>query len=144
MSGTGGSGQPVGPGYPGQRLGLPETGPGSVASWGRRVGALLLDWFASSFVAYVIVNATGSSLVQEWVTLLVFFVEVTLFTALVGGSFGQLAFRVGIVRLDGRPLTIIDAMIRTLLICLVIPPVVFNPDRRGIHDLVVKSVALQR
>ena len=101
MSGTGGSGQPVGPGYPGQRLGLPETGPGSVASWGRRIGALFLDWFASSFVAYVIVQSTGTSLLQEWVTLAVFFTEVTLFTGLVGGSFGQLAVRVGIVRIDG-------------------------------------------
>jgi uncharacterized RDD family membrane protein YckC len=144
MSGTGGSGQPVGPAYPGQRLGLPETGSGSVASWGRRIGALFIDWFASSFVAYVIVQATGTSLVQEWVTLLVFFVEVTLFTGLVGGSFGQLALRVWIARVDGRPVTILDAMIRTFLICLVIPPVVFNPDRRGIHDLVVKTVALQR
>jgi uncharacterized RDD family membrane protein YckC len=62
----------------------------------------------------------------------------------VGGSFGQLALRVWIARVDGRPVTILDAMIRTFLICLVIPPVVFNPDRRGIHDLVVKTVALQR
>jgi uncharacterized RDD family membrane protein YckC len=141
---SGGSGTPVGSEYAGQRLGLPETGPGSVASWGRRIGALFLDWFASSFVAYVIVNATDTALVQEWVTLLVFFTEVTLFTALVGGSFGQLAFRIGIVRLDGRPVTILNAMVRTFLICLIIPPVVFNPDRRGIHDLIVKTIALQR
>ena len=87
--------------YPGHRLGLPELGPGSAAVWGRRVGARFIDRFASSFVAYVIVQSTGTSLVQEWVTLAVFFTEVTLFTGLVGGSFGQLAVRVGIVRIDG-------------------------------------------
>ena len=35
-------------------------------------------------------------------------------------------------------------MVRTFLICLVIPPIVFNPDRRGIHDLVVGTIALER
>ena len=92
----------------------------------------------------MIVQSTGTSLLQEWVTLAVFFAEVSLFTGLVGGSFGQLAVRVGIVRLDGKPVTILNAMVRTFLICLVIPPVVFNPDRRGIHDLVVGTIALER
>ena len=31
--------------YPGQRLGLPEPGPGSLARLGRRIGALMIDWF---------------------------------------------------------------------------------------------------
>ena len=32
--------------YPGSRLGLPADGPRSVASWGRRVLALVVDWSA--------------------------------------------------------------------------------------------------
>lgn len=130
--------------YAGQRLGLPETGRGSVASWSRRVGALFIDWFASLFVVNVLVSLTGTEIPGALLNLLVFFAEVTLFTALLGGSFGQLALRVGIVRVDGSQLTILHAMIRTFLICLVLPPVVFNPDRRGIHDLVVKTIALKR
>jgi hypothetical protein len=31
-------------GYPGERLGLPEEGSGSIAGWGRRIGALVIDW----------------------------------------------------------------------------------------------------
>lgn len=30
--------------YPGKALGLPETGPGSLARFGRRFSALLVDW----------------------------------------------------------------------------------------------------
>ncbi|MGO9653847.1 MAG: RDD family protein, partial [Mycobacterium sp.] len=30
--------------YPGERLGLPESGPGSLAPVGRRVAALTIDW----------------------------------------------------------------------------------------------------
>ena len=40
--------------FPGNRLGLPETGPGSVASWPRRVLALLLDWLIAGLVASAI------------------------------------------------------------------------------------------
>ena len=39
--------QSLGETYPGERLGLPERGTGSVARWGRRILALLVDWFAS-------------------------------------------------------------------------------------------------
>ena len=124
--------------YAGQRLGLPEDGPGSVASWGRRIVALFLDWIASSLVASVIseVASVGPD-TARLMPLLVFLAEVTLFTGVAGASFGQLAVRLVVVRVDGRPVTILNALVRTLLICLVIPPLVFNRDNRGLHDLAV-------
>jgi hypothetical protein len=33
--------------------------------------------------------------------------------------------------------------VRTFLIVLVIPPLVFNRDGRGLHDLAVDSIALR-
>jgi uncharacterized RDD family membrane protein YckC len=131
--------------YAGQRLGLPAEGPRSVASWGRRVAALFVDWFACLLVTQLIGNlAQLSDASIRSMPLLVFLVEATLFTALTGGSFGQLALRIVVVRLDGRPLTVLNAFVRTLLICLVIPPVVFNRDNRGLHDLAVNTIALRR
>jgi uncharacterized RDD family membrane protein YckC len=131
--------------YAGQRLGLPAEGPRSVASWGRRVAALFVDWFACLLVAQVIgeLGHVSDATIRS-LPLLVFLVEGTLFTALVGGSFGQLALRIAVVRLDGRPLTILHTFVRTLLICLVIPPVVFNRDNRGLHDLAVNTITLRR
>jgi uncharacterized RDD family membrane protein YckC len=131
--------------YPGQRLGLPEEGSRSVAGWGRRIAALFLDWFACLFVANLITAYAGLSADAEpLLPLGVFLVEATLFTALTGGSFGQLALRVVIVRLDNRPVTVVTAFVRTLLICLLVPPVVFNRDNRGLHDLAVNTIALNR
>ena len=138
------------PAYPGARLGLPPKGPGSVAGWGRRIAALLLDWFASTAVAalafgYQWVGATAGE--QGWVgasPLLVLLLEVTILTAVAGGSFGQLALRIAVVRLDRRPVTLLHALVRTMLICLVIPPLVFTRDRRGLHDLAVGTVAIRR
>lgn len=140
----------AGPTYPGEKLGLPESGSGSVASWGRRFAALAVDWAASGLAAALIfgyqwVGATAGE--QGWVgmsPILVFLVEATVLTPLVGGSFGQVALRVVVTRIDGRPVNVLHAFVRTLLICLVVPPLVFNRDQRGLHDLAVRTVALRR
>ena len=132
--------------YPGERLGLPPEGRGSVAGWGRRVAALFIDWFASLAVASLI---AGSQVMsghgwESWLPLLVFWVEASFFTALLGGSFGQLVMRVAVVHIEGGPLSLLVALLRTLLICLVVPPVIYNRDRRGLHDLAAGSVTVRR
>jgi uncharacterized RDD family membrane protein YckC len=132
--------------YAGERLGLPPEGRGSVASWGRRIVALFIDWFASLLVASAIAGSevmTGHGW-QTWLPLLVFWLQVSLFTALLGGSFGQLAMRVVVVQLNGRPVSLLVALIRTLMICLVVPPVIYNRDRRGLHDLAARTVTVRR
>ncbi|MDP3967278.1 MAG: RDD family protein [Nocardioides sp.] len=133
------------PPYAGSRLGLPADGPGSVAGWGRRLSALTIDWLAASLVviAFVGVEQWSNSGTASALTLGVFWLEATLLTALMGGSFGQLITRVRVTRLDGRPLDLLRAAGRTLLICLVIPPLVFNPEQRGLHDLATDAVALK-
>jgi uncharacterized RDD family membrane protein YckC len=137
---------PAGPLYAGQRLGLPETGRGSVATWGRRILALVVDWFASLLVAAFVVGpeVMSSRGWEAWVPMLVFFAEGTILTALAGGSFGQLVLRVAVVRLDRRPVNLLVALLRTLLICLVVPPLIYNRDRRGLHDLAAGTVTLRR
>lgn len=147
MSNTSPSAEPTaGPTYPGQRLALPADGPGSVAGWGRRILALFLDWFASMLVVSAFIGSeiwTGQGL-SQWATLSVFVLEATVLTALLGGSFGQLACRVVVARLDGRPVNLLQALLRTLLIALVVPPLVFNRDQRGLHDLAATTITLRR
>ena len=131
--------------YPGARLGVPEDGPGSVASWGRRVLALAVDWFASLAVASLVFGGgVWGQDWQAWAPMGVFLLEATLLTALAGGSFGQLVTRIVVVRLDNRPVNLFQALARTALICLVVPPLIFNRDSRGLHDLAVGTVALRR
>ncbi len=131
--------------YAGQRLGLPATGRGSIASWRRRVIALVVDWFTSLLAAALIGQALGVSAAwADWLPLVVFWLESALGTALAGGSFGQLALRVQVRRLDGTRLDPVGALLRSLLICLVVPAVVYNRDNRGLHDLAVRSVVINR
>ena len=131
--------------YPGARLGVPADGPGSVATWARRFLALVIDWMASLFVATAIFGgAVWGQGWQAWIPMGVFLVEATVLTALVGGSFGQLAVRLVVVRLDNRPLNLLQTFVRTAMICLVVPPLIFNKDNRGLHDLAVGTVTLRR
>ena len=131
--------------YAGQRLGLPPTGRGAVASWRRRVLALVIDWFASLLAAAFIGSALGlGDTWTDWLPLLVFWIESSIGTAIAAGSFGQLAVRIAVRRIDGRPLDLFGALLRGLLICLVVPAVVYNRDNRGLHDLAVRSVVVNR
>jgi uncharacterized RDD family membrane protein YckC len=74
----------------------------------------------------------------------VFLLESALFTALMGGSFGQLLLRVAVVRVDGSPVSLLRALLRQVLVCLVVPPLVFNRDQRGLHDLAAGTVSVRR
>ena len=133
------------PAYPGERLGLPSDGPRSVASWGRRIVALFLDWIPSLRVANLVSDLAGLSRDQAaFVPLAVFLLETALFVAVTGASFGQLAMQLRVARLDGRAVPLLQSLLRSLLVCLVVPPLVFNRDQRGLHDLAAGTVVIRR
>lgn len=114
------------------------------AGWGRRIAALFLDWLASTLVFIAIVGgSTYSKVGGGFYVPLVLFAEVVIFTVLMGGSFGQVALKIRVRRMDGTPLTPGAVVIRTLLILLVIPPLIYKPDGRGLHDMAVDSAAFR-
>jgi uncharacterized RDD family membrane protein YckC len=77
-------------------------------------------------------------------TMGVFVLESTVLTALLGGSFGKLVTGLRVVRLDGsgRPPDLLRSLLRVVLICLVVPPVVYKPDGRGLHDLAADTATV--
>jgi uncharacterized RDD family membrane protein YckC len=132
--------------YPGQRLGLPPAGRGSLATWGARLGALVIDWAACMAIA---VGFFGSAVLtgggwRAWMILTVFFVESALLTWLAGGSFGQLLSRIAVVRLDSQPLNLPRALLRAFLVSLALPALVISTDRRGLQDLAAGTVVINR
>ena len=114
---------------------------GGAASWPRRFLALLVDWFAclavaQALVAYDVLDGNPNG---TW-TLALFVAESALFTALLGGSFGKLVTRLRVVRADGAgPVGLLGAVLRSVLVALVVPPLVFRPDGRGLHDLAART-----
>jgi uncharacterized RDD family membrane protein YckC len=116
------------------------------ASWARRVLALFVDWFACIAVVSLFVPVYGTATQDglPWVYGL-YVVESALLTALAGGSFGKLATRLRVVRATGdpRPLGLLQSVLRQVMVLLVIPPLVFRPDGRGLHDVVAGSATVE-
>jgi uncharacterized RDD family membrane protein YckC len=117
------------------------------ATWARRILALFVDWFACTLVVILLlggVDQWAGDQVAGFYVLGVFVLESALFTALSGGSFGQLATRLRVVRANGDPRPIAPhlALLRQVLIALVIPPLVYRPDGRGLHDLAAGSAVV--
>ncbi|GAC1386061.1 MAG: RDD family protein [Marmoricola sp.] len=123
----------------------PKPPPGlEPAGWGRRFAALFIDWLASSLVLIAVAGPSRYSGPHGTTLILpIMIVEIVVFTVLVGGSFGQIALRLRVRRLDGARLSPWAVLVRSLLIALVIPPLVYRPDGRGLHDLAVNSATFR-
>jgi hypothetical protein len=122
--------------YPGQRFGLPEHGPRSVAGIGRRLGALIIDWLLCTAIAI------GAFHQQFW-TIVIFAVEVYLLTATTGFTIGKRLLGIRVVRLDGKPVGFGWALLRVLLLLAVIPPLVFDKDLRGLQDRAARTIVIR-
>ena len=115
---------------PGVRLGLPPNGPGSVASYGRRVAGLLVDGLAAWVIAGLF---AGTATPGGWSSL-VFLVETVVLLWLTGQTIGMAAVRLHVVSLSGGRIQPWWALIRQVLLLALIPAVVADADRRGLHD----------
>jgi uncharacterized RDD family membrane protein YckC len=130
--------------YPGERLGLPEAGPASIARLGRRLAALAVDWVAALLLVRLFFPRLGyGSPESSSTTLLIFAVELIFFTWVASASFGQRLLGMQVVRLDGRAPGLGKAVLRTLLLCLAIPALVWDQDSRGLHDRLAGTVLLR-
>jgi uncharacterized RDD family membrane protein YckC len=115
------------------------------AGWGRRIGALFIDWIASTLVLIAIIGPHEYSKPNGTVLVLpVWLAEVVLFTVFVGGSFGQIALGLRVRRVDGSRLSPWAVLVRAILIVLVIPPLIYKPDGRGLHDMAVDSAVYRQ
>jgi uncharacterized RDD family membrane protein YckC len=107
------------------------------ATWGRRILALFVDWITCLAVVegLVEVGVLGGN-PNGLGTLALFVLESALFTALTGGSFGKLATKIRVVRRDGsgQPPSLLRALLRSVLVALLIPPLL-TFDGRGLHDV---------
>ncbi|TDQ52472.1 RDD family protein [Actinorugispora endophytica] len=134
----------------GSRLGLPVSGPGSVPGFGRRLAALVVDWFVAAFLATLLFGApsvwnprpeeaTGGA---WWLPIVVFALLTIVLLSLFGTTFGKRLVGVRIAATGERPLPWpVAMMVRTALLCLVIPAVVYDRDQRGLHDRAAGTVS---
>jgi uncharacterized RDD family membrane protein YckC len=108
---------------------------------GRRFGALVIDWAVAVLSASVLANTTvpPEGLRESFLVSGVFIVEVGLLTGLLGFSIGKRLLGLKVEGPDGHPIGVPRALVRTFLLALVIPALVMNDERRGIHDVATRS-----
>jgi len=75
--------------------------------------------------------------------LAVFALEVTLLTATTGSSFGYKIFGLRLISVSAAPLNFLKILVRTALLCLVIPAMIWDRDGRGLHDKIVGSIVMK-
>lgn len=123
--------------YRGQRLGLPEHGAGSVAGFGARIGAVLVDWLPCYVVAALFTSNQATS------TLAIFALLTAVSVAVAGATPGHAVLGLRVAMLDGRRAGPAAAVTRTILLCLAIPPLIYNSDGRGLHDRAAATIVLR-
>ncbi len=124
----------------GAALGLPADGPGSLASFGARIGAFLVDAVAAALVAGLV---TAPSSPGNW-SLLPFGL-ITVGTLVV---FGQtpgmrlLGLRLAHPR-AGERVALWRAVVRTGLLMLLVPALLVDADGRGLHDRLTDTAVVR-
>lgn len=129
----------------------PATNPQAVpvglvpGGMGRRFVALVIDWVVAILIARVIFPMAGYlSDDGSFAILAVFALEIIVLTWLTTASFGQTIMRLRVVRTDGSRLPLWRVALRTLLLCLVIPAVIYDSNGRGLHDRAAGSIVIRR
>ncbi|MFI8516627.1 RDD family protein [Streptomyces sp. NPDC085481] len=129
-------------GYRGQQLGLPEEGPGSIARPGRRIGALAVDWALCSLIAYGLITHRYGQTSQNWAVVILLVLSV-LTVGTIGSTPGKRIFGLRVASVRGGRLGLVRVVLRSVLVCLAIPALIWDRDGRGLHDRLSGAVQVR-
>jgi uncharacterized RDD family membrane protein YckC len=132
--------------YPGERLGLPEHGPRSLAPLSRRLMALLVDWLLAYGLSalgmtfgLISPRLLSSAILAIWLVLGMLAVRLFEFTP------GQFALGLRVASIDDRlHVGVGRAAVRGVLIALVIPALFADVDGRGLQDRLTGTAVVRR
>ncbi|HWH15475.1 MAG TPA: RDD family protein [Miltoncostaeaceae bacterium] len=133
----------------GQRLGLPERGPDSVASFGRRLAAYAVDSVVANLVAVALTPPSDDPTTRGLVTLGVLAASYLLLVGVVGQTLGMRLLGLRVAPLQGgggasrRVPGLYRSLVRTALLFLLVPALVWDADNRGLHDKAVGTAVLR-
>lgn len=111
------------------------------APFGRRFGALLIDWIICLLVAGFYADPRAVA----WPPVLVLIVLDTVCIGLFGQTPGMAVTGVRCVSaVDGGAIGLARSLLRAILLALVIPAVIMNSARRGLHDRAACSYVIRK
>lgn len=105
-----------------------------------RLGAFCVDAVLSALVAGLF---TAPELPRNW-SLLVLMASYVVFTSFFGQTPGMRLFGIRLVRVDRpTPVGVPRAVVRTVLLVLLVPALIWDADGRGLHDRVARTVVVR-
>ncbi|MBW8480805.1 RDD family protein [Actinomadura parmotrematis] len=132
-------------GRPGERLGLPAEGSGSAAGYGRRLGALFIDWVIALLISTLLTRVLDWTPSQRSLTTLAVFALMSwILVGTAGVTIGKGVTGIRVARLGGGPVGPVWALVRAVLLVLVVPAMIWDRDYRGLHDRAADTVVVNR
>jgi uncharacterized RDD family membrane protein YckC len=140
------SGEPMA--YPGERLGMPRVGTGSIGRFGRRLLGAVVDWSACQLIAAALFHVplpfTGVASGSDTLTLLaIFALEHLLLLSTTGYTLGHRVVGLRVLSLDGGTPRPFQVLVRTVLLCLFLPAMFWDKDGRSLHDKAAGTVIVR-
>jgi uncharacterized RDD family membrane protein YckC len=144
------------PAHRGERLGLPATGSGAIASVDRRLGAFAVDCLASFLVAALFTAGVAhhrgvDALPGSW-SIVPLFLDYAIGLPLAGRTLGMNLVGLRAMHVSGvapsasvttARVSVLDAALRAVLLVILVPALIWDRDQRGLHDRVARTVIVR-
>ena len=106
--------------------------------------AILVDWLVCNVIAIGFMHhRLGEGGLGSFKPLAVFVLMNVLLVGTLGSTIGHRLLGLRVVRLGGASAGPLPATIRTILLAVVIPAVIWDRDTRGFHDKVAGTVLVR-
>jgi len=101
--------------------------------------AIIIDWALAALPAYLIIGGPHPEL---W-NIVIFAALQVVFIPTIGGSLGHRICGMRVVPIAGGWVGLWRPVVRTVLLALVIPLLVWDSDQRGFHDKIAGTVLVR-
>lgn len=129
------------PAFRGEKLGLPESGPGSAAPLRKRLLAFVVDLVLAALITAAF---TAPAYPGDW-SLLTWLVITVVPVSFFGATPGMALTKIWVARVDAPKMVgPLRAALRGLLTVFIIPAVIWNFDGRSWHDCISGTIVLRR
>jgi uncharacterized RDD family membrane protein YckC len=108
-----------------------------VARPGRRFGGIAIDWASAVLISVAFFHY------DAWATTALFVILQIVFIPTIGGSIGHRLVGLRVVPMTGGWVGLWRPIVRTVLLAIVIPAVIWDSDQRGFHDKIAGTVLIR-
>lgn len=107
--------------------------------------AIFIDWTMCQLIAFLLFKVElGHGGPGSFVPLGIFAVENLVLLPTMGATVGQRLLGLLLMSVDGRRVSLVQVLIRTLLLCLAVPALIWDQDGRGLHDKAAATLLVLR